>query len=148
MPLRCMEASNHSRTLGFLAPFSASRLAALCLRAGRESHDCCSPVSAESKLNIPADHPERPASPTAAAGAPRRPIPFAGHRRRRSSLALTVLTRRRIARDFLDARRRDRAASRSSRFKGLGCARFACAAFRMSCRNFVCLCLCRLVSYQ
>ena len=121
-------------------------LAALQLRAGRESHDCCSPVSAGSKLNIHAVHPERPASSVAADRCAPRPLPFAVLRR--SSLALTSLARCRIARDSLHARRRARAALIPPHLKGLGCARLACVASRMLYRTFACLCLCCLVSYQ
>ena len=113
-------------------------LAALQLRAGRESHDCCSPVSAGSKLNIHAVHPERPALPTAAAGVPRRPSPLAGHRR--SSLALTVLARCRTARDSLHARRRSRAASTPSCCESLARARLLCAVC-FGCVENACVCL-------
>ena len=105
-------------------------LAALQLRAGRESHDCCSPVSAGSKLNIHAVHPERPASSVAADRCAPRPLPFAVLRR--SSLALTSLARCRIARDSLHARRRSRAALIPAACKRLNRANFVYAAFRIT----------------
>ena len=67
-----------TRTFPSAASFCVRRIPALTPVAGRESHACCLPLCAGSKLNIHPVHPERPALSSTAEGAPRRPIRVVG----------------------------------------------------------------------
>ena len=95
------------RTFSCMPHFACAAHPALSPLAGCESHDSSLLGCAGSKLNFPTDHPERPASSSAAAGAPRGPIRLLGPALslRRSAL----LARRRPARDSLNGSRRARA---------------------------------------
>ena len=77
-PLRCTASSNTTSNLHTTLRFCLRRIPALPPSVGRESHDSCLPLCAGGMLNIPPDHPERPALSLAVAGAPRRPMRSVG----------------------------------------------------------------------